>query len=86
MLCGLQLQLTVAYFLRLQEGLVEVSGQQRLRQVPEELLEQRGHVVRTVIRRQLHVTETVELLPQMSNSLLRRGDPEDADGVQAVLQ
>ena len=41
---------------------VEVTGQQRVGQVTEELFEQCGHVVSVVIGRQQHVTTSVELV------------------------
>lgn len=47
------------------EGRIELLGQQGVGHVPEELLQQRGHIVNAVLLIQLDVHATVELLAQL---------------------
>lgn len=47
------------------EGRVELLGQQGVGHVPEELLQQRGHIVNAVLLIQLDVPAAVELLAQL---------------------
>ena len=51
-----------------QEGGVELSGQQRIRYVSEKLFEQRRHVMDAVLLIQLDVHPHVEVLPQLGNT------------------
>lgn len=48
-----------------QEGGVELPGQQRVRHVAQELLEQRRHVVHAVLLVQLDVHPHVEVFTQL---------------------
>lgn len=47
----------------MQEGGVELSGQQRIRHVPQKLFEQCCHIVDTVLLIQLDVNTHVKVLP-----------------------
>lgn len=44
------------------EGCVELLGQERVRHVPEELLQQRSHIMDAVLLIQLNVDAAVKLL------------------------
>ena len=48
-----------------EQGLVHLPRQEGLRQVPEELLEDGGHVVHADLLRQDHVRTAVEILAQL---------------------
>lgn len=50
-----------------QEGGVQLSGQQRIRHVSEELFEQRRHIMDAVLLVQLDVHAHVEVLHQLRN-------------------
>ena len=75
------LQLTVDCQKRLQE----LFGNKRLRQIPEELLEQRGHVVHGDFLVEGDLPAAVEILPQLPHPLPGRGHPENAHGSEPVL-
>ena len=47
------------------KGLVHVAGEQGLGQLPEELLEDGGHVVDAHLVRQDHINTTVKILPEL---------------------
>ena len=47
------------------KGLVDVPGEQGLGQLPEELLEDGGHVVDAHLVRQDHVNTAVKILPEL---------------------
>lgn len=53
----------------LEKCLVQVSTQERFRQVPEELFEQSGDVVRTVVLAELDLFAGVNVLPQLADPL-----------------
>lgn len=55
-----------------QEGRVELSGQQRIGHVSEELFKQSGHIVNTVLLFQLDIHPHVKILPQLGTRT-RRG-------------
>ena len=48
-----------------QQGLVDLPGQERLGQLPEELLEDGGHVVNAHLVSQDHVNPAVEVFPEL---------------------
>lgn len=48
-----------------QEGGVQLSGQQRIRYVSEEFFEQSSHIVNAVLLIQLDVQPHVKILPQL---------------------
>lgn len=66
-----------------QEGGVQLSGQQRIRHVSEELFEQRRHVMDAVLLVQLDVHAHVEVLHQLRNkhTHIHRNTPRGQRGV-----
>ena len=51
------------------EGSVELLGEQRVRHVPQEFLQQCSHVMDTVLLIQLHVHTPIKLLPQLQQKV-----------------
>lgn len=56
---------TAILTLSVNEGLVEVAAEQRIRQVPEVLLEKSCNIVGTLIGTDLRLTPVVPVLPQL---------------------
>ena len=48
-----------------QQGLVDLAGEQRLGQLPEELLEDGGHVVDAHLVSQDHINTAVKVFPEL---------------------
>lgn len=57
--------MTLVLTLRVNESLIEISAEQRVRKVAEEFLQQGGHVVGTLIGSDLRFSSAIEVFPQL---------------------
>lgn len=67
------------------EGRVELLGEQRVGHVPEELLQQSRHVMDAVLLVQLDVHAAVELLPQLKEGEKEKRERGEGGGFRNIL-